>query len=379
MEEKDRKMGCEMTYYDKYRYLTTLDAVDDEDNWWIAGCEVNGIFRVNKQDKKIYLLKKSEDSYFSIKRYQYFCICMGKVYFLPMFSNNVEVYDIESGSFSVINISNDSSKMYGAIGHIIDGKFIYLFSGCYNETPVRINTDTMSCERIFARWVDIANRYKKNTKWFIGNITEAEEHIWYGVYESNILIKSSIRDLQDIEVIHLEESCKIYRVEYVGNNKLFVTMMDGGECIIYNISNGIIESKICTAESGIVINVLSYEKEIVLIPRYGKKVMLVNRDTGDKRIIDCSSEKVYCFSETDEYFCNGKMDAEKIYLYPYNTNVLTIINRKDMSISYEEWEIERDASTKDIMAKYVIEDKDGVYCEKRCDIDNFLENIIQSS
>lgn len=377
MEEKDRKMGCEMIYYDKYRYLTTLDAVDDEDNWWVAGCEVNGIFRVSKQDKTIHLLKKSEKSYYLTRRYQYFGMYMGKVYFFPMFSRNIEVYDIESGMFSIIEIPSDSSKMYGAIGHIVDGKYIYIFSGCYNEMPVRINTDTMVCERISPRWIDIANKYKINTRWFISNLTEANGYIWYGVCESNILIKSSIRDLQDIEVIHLDEKCKIYRVEYVGDNKLFVTMIDGGECIIYNISNGIIESKICTAESGIVINVLSYEKEIVLIPRYGKKVMLVNRDTGDKRIIDCSSEKVYCFSETDEYFCNGKMDAEKIYLYPYNTNVLTIINRKDMSISYEEWEIEKDTSIKDIMAKYVIEDKDGVYYEKRCDIDNFLENIIK--
>ena len=365
-----------MTYYDKYRYLTTLDAAEDENDWWVVGYEVNGIFRVSKQEGVIHFLKKTESSDVLVRRYRYSFKYKGKIYFFPMFSRNIEVYDIESETFHIIKMTGDSSNMYATIGYIVKDEYIYLFSAFCNENPVRINTDTMVCEEVCDVWTDTVVKYKKNKKWFICSVTEVQDDIWYGVYETNILIRSSIKAINEIEVIRIDEKYSIYRVEYVGNNKLLITMTDGDVCIIYNIADGAIEFKISIKQIGVVVNVLSKGEEVILIPQYGKKIMLVNRDTGVSRIINCNSEKMRCFSEVGECFYYGKIDEEKIYLYPYNTNVLTIINRKDMSITYQEWIIDKDSLIKDIMTKYVIEDKDGVYYEKRCDIDNFLENIL---
>ena len=368
-----------MTYYDKYRYLTTLDAVDDYDNWWVAGYEINGIFKVSKKDNTVELIKKTETADKMIKRYRYSFEYRGKMYFLPSHSYNIEVYDTELKMFYCIGIPGENRKEYATIGYITDDKYIYMFSTFCEETPIRLNTLTMECERIGDSWKDIIKEYAKDKLVFICSIAEQKGYIWCGVYGTNTIICSKKSDLNDIKVIHLEEQFNIYRVANAGKNRLILSSLVDNECIVYNTIDNMIEYKIDVKEIGLEVNILSDGEEIVLIPQYGRKLMLINTDTRETKIIDCTSEKMKCFDENDRFFYYGKMDEQKIYLYPYNTNVLTIINRKDMSISYEEWEMEKDTSTKDIMAKYVIEDKDGVYYEKRCDIDNFLENIIKNS
>ena len=167
-----------MTYYDKYRYLTTLDAVEDEENWWLAGFEVNGIFSISKKDKVVHFHKKSESADCLVRRYRYTFIHKDKIYFLPMFSRNIEVYDIKSRMFSVIKIPGDRSKVYGTIGYKVNDKYIYLFPAFCDEIPVRIDTDTMVCELVCAEWTDIAIRYTKDKKWFICNMAEVNEDIW---------------------------------------------------------------------------------------------------------------------------------------------------------------------------------------------------------
>lgn len=368
-----------MTYYVKYRYLTTLDAAEDEYNWWVAGYEVDGIFRVSKKDCNVHFLKSTENTDSKIKRYRYSFKYMNKIFFLPMLSHNVEVYDIDLDLFNTVRITNNDSKMYGTIGYVLYDKYVYLFPAFCDEIPVRINIDTMECEAIFDGWSDIVNKYIKDKKWFICSVAEAKGDIWYGVYNSNVLIHSSLKNLRDIDIIHIDENYKIYRVINAGENRLLITMSDDGECLIYNTVKQMIESKISIESIGIVANVLSCGDEIVLIPQYGKKIMVTNVDTGVSRIVDCDHKNLCCFNDKDECFYYGKMDNDKIYLFPYGVNVFTIIDRKDMSISYQEWEIEKGASTKEIMKKYVVEYDDHILDECRCSVDIFLEEMMKES
>ena len=76
-------------------------------------------------------------------------------------------------------------------------------------------------------------------------------------------------------------------MEYIGNNKLFIITNNGTEYLIYNIAEGMVEFKISVDQIGEVTNILRYGEEIVLIPSYGRKLMLVNTITINSRIIEC--------------------------------------------------------------------------------------------
>ncbi len=365
-----------MTYYDKYRYLTTLGAAEDGDNWWVAGYQGNGIFSVNKENNTIHFLKRTENEHTSLNAFKDSFMYRGRIYFLPWWSYSIEIYDVELEKFYVVKIPDEASKFYGAVGYIVDEEYIYIFSRFCNETPIRLNIDTLVCERIWATWTDISKKYSRHDKYFINSITEVNGNFWYGVYQANVLIKSSKKDLRDTQPIILDANYRIHQVAYIGKNCLLVTMADDEECIVYNVEDEVIEYTVPIKTIGRVINIINDEEEIILIPRHGKRLLLVNRDSGASRLIDCDNERMRCFTDNDEYFYYGKMNEEKIYLFPYNTNMLVTINRKDMSVSYEEWEIEKGASTEEIMRKYVVEYNRAVLDERRCSMDIFLNDMV---
>ena len=127
--------------------ITTEDVVKVEENYIFVAWEINAICMVDFNDKKIKVIDKIPDERPEIERAcSKICVIEEKIFFIPMNSENINVYNIKTGNWNKIQINNGLIK-FKFMQAILFERELYLI-GCFYPSIICLNIDTYEIKYI---------------------------------------------------------------------------------------------------------------------------------------------------------------------------------------------------------------------------------------
>lgn len=320
-----------INYYDKYRYLSCFEMIEDNESWWIPEYKWNTLFRISKNTMDIQKIvdltgkvEASEGCYSYIVSYQ------DKLIFLPQNSLNIAIYDRNLSSLTIFTLdTGKKSGIYGTAGYAMLERKIYVFSSYEDCMPFVLDGETWNIKYLES-WISQINKYSKRQKWIINSSVEMDGIIFLGIYGSNLILKYFPEEDKYKEIVLADDYVKINKIYRDTNNKKLIILSINKEIIEFSYENKeLFETNrwLSKMEDKDVVNIIQDHENIVLLPRIGRYIEIINRMSGKTWGINIPEE--YLLDSQimlGKYIYGGKINNRIIYLFPFSTKGLICID-----------------------------------------------------
>ncbi|MCM1425826.1 MAG: hypothetical protein NC118_04410 [Eubacterium sp.] len=345
-------------YYQKNKYVSFFNIVEDNGTLWVANSCFNGLFKMKEDGTGIEYVVPLEDSTVEMPGMSlYFEVVVYKrqILFLPHSTFKIAVFDLDTRTVSHINISSSSDVGgYMTAGYAIYGGYLYLFSYYAKYNAVRIHLETFEVEKLSVWDQIIKNYYNEDIKYILAEAVQIGDNIWIGIKETNKILRYSLQS-----GLYEELECANEVVKLFGNQslqELYVISSDGHyiECIdSKNWENRkYIDLSAWIEMDSRILYLLSDEKAVVVIPIYGKYIIEINRENGNITKYQNFPEEFENFNENNRFFYTGRLKEEYIELFPYFTNGLIRIDRKSGEIKFYSTEIKCEKPIEELVLEF---------------------------
>ena len=366
-------------FYDKYQYLSCFEMLEDDKNWWLSDVKWNNIFKISKSTLNIKKMMDIDWENFAFEgAYSYIISYKEKIIFLPQNSSSVMIYNKEYNQieFVLLNIKKEQ-KSYGTAGYVLLGNKLYVFSSYEKCNPFVMNIDTMKVKYLNS-WEEQIKYFSIEESWFINSVFEEDGYIFLGLYNNNIILKYNPEQNTYEKILLNHEKLKINKIyKDKENNKIIILSNYNNEIIECSLINGQIKiDRIWNSHlnDSKIINLLFDNSEIILLPKNGNTLEIINRASGRFSNVFIPVKYILQYNNQDNsYFYGGKVDNEFIYLFPFLSRGIIYIDRKTKNIYMLELKMDKN-ELEELYQSYIFRNGEkSIICdEKKVSIDMFL-------
>ena len=345
-------------YYQKNRYVSFWDTVEDEDGLWVADICMNGLFKIKKDGSDVEYVAPFEMERIGKAGHglYFYAVSYGdEIFFLPKFSFNVAVYSRKKKVLQYIYLPYIGGVAgYGIVGYALYGEWMYLFSTYADCSMIRIHMTTWEVEELQI-WKDILGKFSdKKNHLITASAVQINNDVWMDIYHTNKLLRYSLVD-DSYEII--EYDYDIYKV--FGNEslqELYIVPRKKKQVVIWDLRSR--KKKQCIelgdfiCDNNKIRNILSDEELFVFIPDYEKYILLIDRKSNTIRKYDSFPQEYTSFKTDNRFFYSGRIRSEYIELFPYMANGIIRIDRKSGEAMLQCTEIPWKGSIGDLVLQY---------------------------
>lgn len=358
----------------RYQYLSCADMAEDPDSWWILECKYNMLLKIAKKTLDIECMLDAEDADMSSEEaYLTIVPIQDKLVLLPQNSLNVVVYDKSFGNTMVLPLkTGEKQGIYGAAGYALIENDLYVFSSYEECMPFVLNTETWNI-RYLKSWKEQIKRYGTGEQWGINSVVKKDQKLLLGLYNTNIILKYDPEKDRYERMGIPDRGFKINKLyeEADSENLLVLSGNDKGIMQISFDDGMILKNRCWISEMGEknVIAVLSDSEKIVLLPKSGTHIEIIDRKSGESWGMDISEE--YLLDSCDlsnRFFYRGEIGKESICLFPFLSRGFIYIDKKSKQHYLTELKIDRRA-----ILKKANTDIKKVYDERKMLLISFMD------
>lgn len=370
-------------YYQKNKYISFLDMIENDENIWVANNCFNGIFRMRKDgtmiehiasfDKDV-VLESGTGLYFQTIFYN------NSIVFLPHNTFKVAIFSLDTKTLKYIQMPcSVGTGGYVTAGYALYKGSLYLFSQFAQCRAVRIHMETFVVEELEI-WDELASKYyDEDTRYMIDSAIQIDDYVWIGIKKTNKIIGYSLRDRSCNQLESEKEIVKvfgnaglheIYNVSTDGKSVECIALKEQGKRSHINLDSFI-------EKGNRILYILSDEKNFIMIPFYGKYIIIVDRKSGAIKKHQDFPKEFDNFSENERYFYTGRLTEEFIELFPYYTNGMIRIHRQSGETKLYKTEIEWEDSIDSLVLKYHYRNsiKNTICFERVYSVSGFLDMV----
>lgn len=370
-------------YYDKYRYLSCFEMTEDTDHWWMSDYKWNALFRVSKRKYNIEkIVDLTDKTAISEGTYSYIVCYQDKLFFLPQNSLRVAVYDKKICELTMLALNTGKkSQIYGTAGYAILGKDIYVFPSYKDCIPFVLDGETLSI-RYLATWKKQVDQYGGKERWLINSAVEINGEILLGLYNRNIILKYNPQKDIYKKICLTDKNFKINKIyKEEENKKLIILSVDNDIAEFSYKQEMLFETKRWKSEIGDedIINILMSHEELVVLPKSGRRIKIINRESSESWNIDIPMEYLLNIDRSScKYIHGGKIDKTYIYLFPYSAKGIICINRVSKHINLIKLDIDGELLERQFDL-YIEQNNnhEGVFNEQRLPLNRFLQTCVR--
>ncbi len=368
-------------YYQRNKYVSFLETVEEGENIWVANLCFNGLFKLKKNGNDAeYVCSFEMDNMTTSGTglYSNGISYKRKIFFLPYNASNIAVVDIDTEEIKYIYLpqAGDASG-YMTAGYALYEGYLYLFSQFAQYDAVRIHMETFEIEKL-QKWNKLnENYYDEKRRYMTAAVIQADDNVWLGINNTNKILKYSLKDgtYEEIEsekkIIKALGNTKLnelYCISHDGYNIECINLADSGSRNYIDLSNFI-------EKGNRILHILSDEETLAAIPFYGEYVVIVDRKSGGVIKHQIFPEEFKSYNESDRFFYMGRLTEECIELFPYFSNGLIKIHRRSGETKYYKTEIKWKDSADDLVWKchYHNSINKSICFERICSLEGFLD------
>lgn len=333
-----------------------LNMAEDGEYWWFPGYWINALFKMDKTSKQIqWVCDFKQEVTFREAVYSRVVPYRNLLFFLPQNSFHISVYDKIQSNIMTLDIEcSNRCCGFGTAGHVVEENFLYIFSVFPGCLPVKVNMNTFSIEYI-KEWATLVQElYTGEYKYFINSVVQMDNRIFLGIYGTNRIIEFMPENNSYREILSLESTYEIGKIAGDGLSSLCVIPRLDGPIHVYNVSNGKMD-RYWEHEKDEYVNIYFTAKEILLIPRYGKVITIIDRKDRAVKRLEIPVDDLFLLDASDNrFFYTGMIKDDNIFLYPYRSKGIVVIDRKKDTIQMLDVMIDKDFSDEAVIQKYLL-------------------------
>ncbi len=312
--------------YEQYKWLHFWDAFwENEAVGWVVDRNDAALFRI---DIKANIAKRvcelPRGGAYSRDLYTYLNVMEDKVVILPQNCMTVVFYDRKKERIDTIKMPCDEfNSGYGTIASFFVGNQLCVFSSHPGNSAYVVDMGDYSVREMPGWRKMLHNLGIIKSENYTALISIYKNGFIFGAYESNEIIYYDFKSNEYKVVYQLPPEIRVYRI-YTWNESLWILPKDGNVIYYLDLEDDLELKEVKLPIEGIsFFSLLIDEEDVVAISDRVEKIYIYKRKNKDVICVDCSLlEKKVCFKR-------GRLEEQYIYLYPFETDELICINRKN--------------------------------------------------
>ena len=300
---------------------------------WMTHNLFNGLFKVDIYTgqaefvTEIYGENRNQESLFrDIIFYK------GRLFLIPQTAHHIVEHDIETGRQRAIRIENKAYCQIHFSVRLRCQNEIYLFPLVQPNPGIKLDLDNFTIEEFDIDYKTINQYLERTSDMIFGECgVQIRNELWDPLRTCPILVCFSEHETKYYKV--MSERSGFRNLSYC-DPYFYLTLNGRAEIIIWNPKNGIKErikvpDNILGVKNSSIENIIMEEENIWIVPARGTNIIRYSlKDKTYKKILNIM-DHMEGFSDYDEHWDGVQYDEKNIYLFPYRTNLLLIINKKE--------------------------------------------------
>ncbi|MBQ8261052.1 MAG: hypothetical protein IJZ00_02090 [Lachnospiraceae bacterium] len=316
---------------------------------WMPAERYNSLFKMNMETGKIEFVTFFEgEDMLQQKMFHKVILHKDKLFFIPLWGKNVIVYEPKTGNQTVVEVDNGNNRsVVKFFDATIYNEILYMFFGncprlmCMNVNTYEVKYYTECCDKIENKefsWAEI----------FYTGIKEGNT-VWLGHFSKGLLIEFNLDTLNG-KIIYVGQN-GVFNA-YKKESKIYV--LDISNAIytydIYSHETGLLWKQEGQAEDTEYIKLYVQNDNIWLLPKNNKCVTKISMETNRVKRIAFPEKYAYWESAAHNYQTWDYIVKDNIMnIFPANSNMLIRLDLETDKMEYKKTVVNRNVPNAKVM------------------------------